>query len=270
MEGRESTLREAAGWLRAARRLVVFTGAGVSAESGIATFRDAAGFWRRFPPEQFATWGGLLKTATVHPTRLAEFLLEVLEPVALAAPNAGHRTIAQIEKHTQVTVITQNIDRLHHDAGSRTVHEVHGSLFEIISARGHFVRVLSRAEMLEIVHAIRRAERGHFSLPRLLLAIRPIYGLGAGVVHRPRIVLFGDAMAEPDWELAQAAAENCDCFLTVGTSGVVMPAAMLPHEARLQGAPVIGIGPEEGDSDIWLHGRAGEVLPRLVREAFGR
>src|SRR3989442_5394440 len=103
-------LSRAADGVRTAREVVVFTGAGVSAESGIATFRDDSSLWSRFPPERFATWGGLVKTAARHPRELAEFLLAVLEPVAAAAPNPGHRAIAHLEKHTGVTVVTQNID----------------------------------------------------------------------------------------------------------------------------------------------------------------
>ncbi len=269
MNADNAAMTQAAEYLRNARHVVVFTGAGVSAESGIATFRDSGGFWQRFPPDQFANWNGLLKTATSNPTLLAEFLLELLGPVAAAVPNPAHRAIAELQKQARVTVITQNVDRLHQDAGSATVHEVHGSLFEIVGQRGEFVRLLSRAQMNDIVQSLRRAVRGPLTLPRLAWAIRKFYGLGRGVFHRPRIVLFGDAMAEPDWSDACEAARECDCFLIVGTSCVVMPAAMLPREAQMAGAAVIGIGPEAGFGDVWLRGRAGEVMPRLVQSAFG-
>ncbi|HOB75902.1 MAG TPA: Sir2 family NAD-dependent protein deacetylase [Phycisphaerae bacterium] len=265
-----ASILRAAEWLRSARHVVVFTGAGVSVESGIATFRDSGGFWQRFPPDQFANWNGLLKIAAGKPKLLAEFLLEVLAPVAAAAPNPAHRAIADLEKHTRVTVITQNVDRLHQDAGSTTVHEVHGSLFEIVGKDGEFVRLLSRPQMQDIVRSLQRAARGPLTLPRLLWAIRSLYGPGRKVFHRPSIVLFGDAMAEPAWSDSWEAARECDCFLIVGTSCVVMPAAMLPHEAQMSGASVIGIGPEEGRADVWLRGPAGEILPRLVRAAFGQ
>src|SRR5262245_19479436 len=117
----------AANALRRARHVVVFTGAGVSAESGIPTFRDAGGFWQEFPPEEFANWAGLLKIAALHPHRLAEFLLAVIEPIAAARPNAAHRAIADLERHMNVTVVTQNIDALHQAGGSTVVKEVHGT-----------------------------------------------------------------------------------------------------------------------------------------------
>src|SRR5262249_190994 len=118
--------------LRNARRLVVFTGAGVSAESGIPTFRDAGGFWTRFPPEKFATWDGLLRTALTHPRLLAEFVLNVVAPIAEAQFNPAHTAISQIGQHVPTTVVTQNIDGLHQAAGSHDVLEIHGSLLEVI------------------------------------------------------------------------------------------------------------------------------------------
>ena len=189
----------AAAWLRSASEVVVFSGAGVSAESGIPTFRDDEGFWQHFPVEDFATWKGLVRTAVRQPKRLAEFIYAVLHPIAVAKPNAGHRAIADMEKHVGVTVVTQNVDNLHQEAGSTIVHEVHGSLFEVITRRGRFVRLLSRRQMFQIAENLGRARRGWFVLPRVLLAIRPMAGLGLRGLHVPRIVLFGDAMAEPAW-----------------------------------------------------------------------
>ena len=118
--------------LRRAKRVVVFTGAGMSAESGIPTFRDSDGFWQRFPPEQFASWRGLLQTALTSPHSVAEFVLNVVEPIAKAAPNAGHRAVAGLDRRVKTTVVTQNIDGLHQSAGSQDVLEVHGSLLEVV------------------------------------------------------------------------------------------------------------------------------------------
>ena len=247
----------------------MFTGAGVSAESGIPTFRDESGFWRQFPVEEFATWKGLLHTAILRPRRLAEFIQAVLEPIAIAKPNAGHRAIAEMEKHTGVTVVTQNIDSLHQEAGSTIVHEVHGSLVEVVTRRGRFVRLLSRGQLLRIAEAVGRARRGWLVMPRVLLAFRPLAGIGLRGLHLPRIVLFGDAMAEPAWSHALEAARRCDCMIQVGTSGTVLPAAVLPLEAKAAGAKVITIDPGEGQGDVWLQGTAASVLPQLVQAAFG-
>jgi NAD-dependent deacetylase len=129
MSNNSNPLEQAAEWLRAARRLVVFTGAGVSAESGIPTFRDDDGFWQRFPPEQFARWDRLLTSALVRPGQLAEFPQAVLEPIALAKPTAAHLAIAQLEQRIPTTVITHSVDGLHQDAGSSLVRKVHGRYF---------------------------------------------------------------------------------------------------------------------------------------------
>ncbi len=222
-----ASLSLAASWLRSAREVVVFTGAGVSAESGIPTFRDDEGFWQHFPVKDFATWRGLVRTAIRRPQRLAAFIHAVLHPIAVAKPNAAHRAIAEMEMHVGVTVVTQNIDKLHQEAGSTIVHEVHGSLFEVITRRGCFVGLLSRRELLHMAEALDRAQRGWLVLPRVLLAIRPMAGLGLRGLHLPRIVLFGDAMAEPAWSKALEVARRCDCMIQVGTSGMVLPAAML-------------------------------------------
>ncbi len=197
-----TSLSIAAEWLRSAREVVVFSGAGASAESGIPTFRDDEGFWQHFPVDEFATWQGLVHTLVERPRRLADFVYAVLQPIAVAKPNAGHRAIADMERHARVTVVTQNVDKLHQEAGSTIVHEVHGSLFEVITRRGRFLRLLSRRHLLRIAEALDRTRRGRFVLPRVLLAIRPMAGLGVRGLHVPRIVLFGDAMAEPDWSRA--------------------------------------------------------------------
>jgi NAD-dependent deacetylase len=263
-----TSLSLAADWLRSAREVVVFTGAGISAESGIPTFRDDGGFWRHFPVEEFATWKGLVRMALRQPGRLAEFLHAVLYPIATAMPNPGHRAIAELEKHVGVTVVTQNVDNLHQEAGSTSVHEVHGSLFEVVARRGRFVRLLSHGDLLRIAEALGRLRRGWLVLPRVLLAIRPMVGLGLRGLHFPRLVLFGDAMAEPAWSRALEAARRCDCVIQVGTSGTVMPAATLPMEAKAAGATIITIDPAGGEGDICLAGTAATVLPRLVGEAF--
>jgi NAD-dependent deacetylase len=269
MSRERPSLSLAASWLRCAREVVVFTGAGVSAESGIPTFRDGEGFWQHFPVEEFASRKGLVRTAIRKPRRLAEFIHAVLRPIAVAKPNEGHRAIAELEKHVDVTVVTQNIDNLHQEAGSTIVHEVHGSLFEVVTQHGRFGRLLSRRQLLRMAENLDRSRRGWLVLPKILLAIHPMAGLGLRGLHLPRIVLFGDTMNEPAWSKSLEAARSCDCMLQVGASGMVMPAAMLPREAKAAGAKVITIDPSDGEGDVWLQGTAATVLPQLVEAAFG-
>lgn len=261
-------LEKAARWLRKAERLVVFTGAGISAESGIATFRDTDGFWQKFPPEEFATWDGLTELFAYDPDRLSDFLLELLAPIAKACPNRGHLALAELETLRSVTVITQNVDGLHQQAGNRNVKEIHGTLFEIVGEDRAPLGRMSRAELANVVKALESAKSSGFKTRSLQEAVEPLLGLGPEGFYRPNLVLFGDGMQEPDWSDSMAAARSCDVFLTVGTSGLVLPAAMLPHEAAAQGAKCIAVDPAEPSGDLWLQGNAGDILPALVRAAF--
>jgi NAD-dependent deacetylase len=254
--------------LRAARHIVVFTGAGVSAESGIPTFRDESGFWQRFPPEEFACWSGLMKTAVLHANRFIEFLLAVIEPIAAAVPNPAHRAIAELEKHRKTTVITQNVDGLHQEASSSQVREIHGSFLQVVTVHGKPVRTLTRSDLRRIVEQLHRVYDGSLPFLRLPGALKGLVNL-LPPMERPHIVLFGEEMAEPDWTHAQADVGDCDVMLVVGASGMVYPAAALPRWAKQAGATVVVIDPNPpDDANVWLQGRAGEVLPKLVDAAF--
>jgi NAD-dependent deacetylase len=254
--------------LRKAKRAVAFTGAGISAESGVPTFRDAEGFWQRFPPEKFATWKGLLATAATDPRSVAEFVLNVVEPIAKAEPNLGHQALAELEQRIPTTIVTQNIDGLHQAAGSTMVVEVHGSLAEIVHAStGDVVHRLDDEEMQRIAHVLRDYAEKRTSLLTFVRQIRKIHRFDWLGRHRPNLVLFGDAMAEPAWTNALTAVESCDLFLSVGTSGAVYPAATLPTLAADGGATVLTIDPHVSGPG-WLQGTAGSVLPKLVTAAF--
>ncbi len=241
----------------------------MSAASGIATFRDDGGFWKRFPPEDFANWKGLLQTVALEPKRMAEFLIAILEPIASATPNEAHRAIVELEQFKPVDVITQNIDRLHHEAGSSNVDEIHGNLFEIVSfPRNEEKSVLSKEEMRELVQNIKCAQSQAWTGPKLLKAISPLMGVSLRGGHRPNLVLFGDQLAEPDWTHAQESSQSCDLFLSVGTSQSVYPAAELPIIAKEAGARCLVIDPEVSGGDLWLPGSAEKLLPSLVAAAF--
>ncbi|MCA9176416.1 MAG: iron dicitrate transport regulator FecR [Planctomycetales bacterium] len=273
-------LREAAAIVRNAAKIVVFTGAGISAESGIPTFRDepeahsgnddTAGFWHRFPVEEFATWPGLIRSARQQPRRVVEFVHHVLAPIADARPNPAHHAISYLEQERSTTIVTQNIDGLHQAAGSVNVQELHGSIFEVVTRDRRPVRELDRAQLSRIAKRLERIRRGWLPIPRMLWAVRRWLGLGWRGLHLPNLVLFGDALCEPDWTRGLAAAEACDCLIQIGCSGVVLPAAMLPLAAKSNGARVIAIDPQPTEADIWLSGSAAQVTPQLVAAALSR
>lgn len=254
--------------LRKARRMVVFTGAGISAESGIPTFRDADGFWQRFPPEEFATWRGLLQTAVTRPRSVADFVLNVVEPIANAQANAGHRAVAQLADRVPSVVVTQNIDGLHQSAGSHDVLEIHGSILEVVdTATGKLVRCFERDDLVRIAEIFRGYASGESSLFTFFRRLRACYPLDWRGRHRPNLVLFGDALAEPAWTMAREAVSECDLLLSVGTSGAVYPAALLPLDAVAAGATVVAVDPQPCEG-CWLQGNAGDVLPKLLSDAF--
>lgn len=211
-----------------------------------------------------------MRTALWRPRRLAHFLARLLRPLAQAKPNAAHQAIAHAEKHVNVTVVTQNVDGLHQEAGSTTVREIHGSLLRVVTLRKRFVRLLTRAGLARIVRRLEAAELSWMALLRVALAIRPLAGLSWRGLVRPSAVLFGEPLTEPDWSQALSDSRRCDVMLIIGTSGVVLPAAMLPARARAAGAKLIVIDPDEpGGGDVWLRGTAGEIVPALFQRTFG-
>ncbi len=261
-------LEKAIKLVRGARKVTVFTGAGISAESGIPTFRDTGGLWQEFPPERFAHWQGLLKEAWHHPELVARFVLGVIEPVARAVPNPAHHAITRLQQRITTTVITQNIDGLHQEAGTQDVREIHGSLFKLIDRSGTLVRTLHRADLQALAQHLQGMLHDNVTLLKLLASFRNVLGVDFKGIVRPNIVLFHDAMAEPDWQRAQQDAQWCELMIVVGTSAQVYPAAMIPHQAHQRGCPIIEINPVTGEfGGIFLKGKASEILPQVVQKA---
>ena len=234
--------------LRGARNVAVLTGSGVSAESGVPTFRDAqTGLWARYEPQELAT-----PEAFERDPRLVWDWYEWRRGlVRRAAPNPGHLALAEIEHRVpSFSLATQNVDGLHQRAGSRNVLELHGNI----------MRSKCSVEGLE-------AE------PRADDEDVPPSCPGCGALLRPDVVWFGEALPEDAFAAASAAAGGCDVFLSVGTSSLVYPAASLPSEAARSGAVLVEVNPDDTpltrQADYVLRGRAGEVLPALVRALDG-
>ncbi len=240
-----SDFTRASALLAQAGHIAVMTGAGVSAESGIPTFRGPGGLWRgRDPmtlaaPEAFAADPGLVW----------EFYNWRRALVARAVPNPAHIALVELARRVpRLTLITQNVDRLHQRAGSRDVLELHGNLAE--------VRCLGCGAT---------EDRSGESLPPL-----PQCGT-CGTLVRPAVVWFGESLPGDVWLAAESAVRTADLVLVVGTSAVVYPAAGLIATARRAGAAVIEVNleptPASGSVAIGLYGKAGEILPRLVTGA---
>lgn len=244
-----SDLQQAKQIIADAKRLVVLTGAGVSAESGVPTFRDAlTGLWENFDPTELATPEAFRKDRDLvwgwYEWR-RKMLLEV-------EPNPAHFALAKLAQLVpEFTLITQNVDDLHERAGSKEVIHLHGSIFA------------PRCFACDRPYTF----TGPLTLEKEEKQTPPKCEHCGGDV-RPGVVWFGEMMPIKETEQAFAAAKNCDVFLSIGTSGVVYPAAGLPIEAARYGAKVIHINPGQkefnDDNQIQIIGKAGEVLPQLL------
>jgi NAD-dependent deacetylase len=185
-------------------------------------------------------------------------------------PNTGHQAVVHIQRRVKTVVVTQNIDGLHQSAGSQIVHEIHGSLLEVVDvSTGNLVKRFARDELVRIADLFRRYTLKQCSLLKFLAELKRQFPLDWLGRHRPNLVLFGDNLAEPAWTEACRAVKECDVLISIGTSGAVYPVAMLPDDAAASGATVIAVDPQPSDG-CWLQGNAGEVLPKLIADAFGR
>lgn len=259
----EITLRKAHAELDAARSIVFLTGAGISAECGIPTFRDGNGLWTKYPPEVFGNLRGLLTVARLRPQLFACFLYDFIEPLVTAEPGHAHSTIAELQARKAVTVLTQNVDGLHQRAGSKNVQELHGTMFETVNLITRRVRALSRDEMqqaLKQLDPLRLRKAGRI---RMLRAMSPVIRLGLSGPWIPNVVLFGQSLPKKPWQVAHEAIGTCDCMVVVGTSRTVMPAAGLVTSAERAGATIIHIDPEARGEGLSLAGKASALLPRL-------
>ncbi len=245
----EDLLARARQCLQHAAHIAVLSGAGISAESGVPTFRDAqTGLWARFRPEELATEDAFRR----HPERVWDWYAERRASLAAVQPNAGHLALAEFERRHpgRLTVITQNVDGLHQRAGSQGVLALHGSLAE---DRWLDPCALHRQGACDVA----RAEPGR--PPRCPQCGNPV---------RPAVIWFGEMLPEDALRQAEQAASRCDVMLVVGTAGAVYPAAGLAHQARAVGAQVILVNPHPSELDELAHlrlaGTAAQMLPRLL------
>lgn len=238
---RPARAAEAAARLREAQRVLVLTGAGVSAESGVPTFRGPQGLWRSFRPEDLATPEAFAR----DPGLVWEWYAWRRETVAACAPNPAHRALAALEARVpEFLLATQNVDGLHARAGSRRLVELHGSLWR--------VRCTGCGEVA--------ARREPF--PELPPRCR------CGSVLRPDVVWFGETLPVEALQRAFTAAREAQVVLVVGTSSLVHPAAAIPEAALFAGACVVEVNPEptplSDRATVSLRGRAADVVPWLA------
>jgi NAD-dependent deacetylase len=238
----ETSIKDLREKLWRAKHVAVLSGAGISAESGVPTFRGEGGLWKQFRAVDLATPEAFSR----DPKLVWEFYNWRRELIGPLSPNPGHFALAQIEDRVpQFTLITQNIDGLHKKAGSRNIIELHGNLWKV------------RCTNCETV-----SEDQRIPLPEL-----PACG-SCGSLLRPHVVWFGEMLEPQVLDAAYEAIAGCDLMIVVGTSGTVQPAASMGMEAKRNGAAVAEINLEPTPySDVYnisISGKSGEVLPRLL------
>jgi NAD-dependent deacetylase len=239
---------KAAALIKSAQSLIAFTGAGVSVESGIPSFRGENGIWSKYDPQCLE-----LDYFFSQPKDAWIVIKEIFyDFFGAASPNKAHEVLAQMEKEGMLQcVVTQNIDNLHQEAGSREVYEFHGNSQKMICTQCGKTYWPQEVDLN--------------NLPPLCSDDRSIL--------KPDFVFFGEGIPEVAYQKSFEAARNADVVLVIGTTGEVMPASMIPMEAKRNGATIIEINTETSNysnqiTDIFLRGAAGEVLAKLGKMIF--
>ena len=249
--------------------LVCLTGAGISYESGIPTFRGKGGLWETYDPEIYANLPGLVSVLREDPGKLVGFINDFYNVLLKAKPNPGHLSLSYLEKSALLKgVITQNIDNLHQQAGTRSVIELHGNAFRVRCRDCGATLKLERDRVREMVSLLGRAGRSRIEVLKIFSRYCPRCFKCKGR-FRIDIVFFGEPLREDDLNRARELLDDCRALLIVGSSLVVYPAASLPLYAKQHGAKLIEINPQPSVfSDICdykIVGAAAEVLPEIVR-----
>lgn len=229
--------------LKESKKIVFFTGAGISAESGIPTFRGKDGIWNKLKPEELANFNAFMR----NPQMVWEWYNHRKKIIHEAQPNAGHSAIAEMQNlFEDVIVVTQNIDNLHRRAGSKKIYELHGNIERnfCINCRTFY------NEELDFSGGVPKCKCG-------------------GLI-RPDVVWFGEFLPEDQFHAGEEASRNCDMFFVVGTSAVVYPAAGLVYTAKRSGAFIVEVNIEETEvssiCDASFFGESGKILPAIVAQ----
>ena len=234
--------------LARSRSITVITGAGISAESGIPTYRNEDGLWNQYRAEDFSSVEAFEK----NPKMVWDWYRDRRKVMAGAFPNAGHKALASMEQHCmQFMLLTQNIDELHQRAGTENIVELHGSVWRLRCTN-------CLGEWYDSDENVGVNDSG--SVPHCI---------SCHSIARPAVVWFGESLKETEWDRA-IKASYCDTLLVVGTSAMVNPVASLPIIAQKNRARIIVVNPEKtataDHADIFIPGKAGEVLPQLVAQ----
>jgi len=248
--------------------VVSLTGAGISYESGIPTFRGKGGLWESYDPEVYATMEGLISVFREDPQKLVDFVSDFYSVLLNARPNPAHLSLSVLEKKGFLkAVITQNVDNLHRAAGTRSVIELHGNSFRIRCLGCQRKISLEKDRIKEMLDLLKRNRDSRIKLLKVLSRYCPRCP-DCGSRFRIDIVFFGENLDQDELARAYKSLDDCQSLLLVGTSLAVYPAASLPLYAKGRGARLIEINSEPSVlrdiCDCSIIGQAGEILPEIV------
>jgi NAD-dependent deacetylase len=240
----QAEIKNAAEIIKSAKFCIAFCGAGISIESGIPTFRGEGGIWNQYDPACLE-----ISNYFSRPAESWKVIREIFcDSFGKATPNPAHYSLAKLEEMNILkAVITQNIDNLHHEAGNKNVYEFHGN-----------------SRTFVCTECEREYDKSSVKLDDVIPFCSDCHAL-----LKPNFIFFGEGIPEPAGSKSFEMAEKCDVILVIGTTGEVMPACNIPYVAKRKGAKVIEINPGKSTytdyiTDIYLQGKAGEILPKLV------
>lgn len=232
--------------ITASRRCIAFTGAGISVESGIPPFRGENGLWNKYDPKNFD-----IQYFHAHARQSWTVIQQIFYQLfGTVKPNSAHHALAELEARQLLSgIITQNVDNLHYDAGSRVVHEFHGSLKRVVCLDCH----------------------ARYPISEIDLNILPPPCAKCRGLLKPDVIFFGEAIPEPARTASFDETKKADCFLLIGTTGTVVPANVIPVAAKSNGAKIIEINPSRSEytasvTDIFLADRATIAMEKLMEE----
>jgi len=248
-------------------KIVCLTGAGVSSDSGIPVFRGKGGLWEKYNPQIYASSKRLASVFNSSPEKTADFIIDFYSLFFEAKPNKAHLSLALLEKEGFLSsVITQNVDNLHQQAGSRNLIELHGNVFKIRCPDCRSSVKIEKDRMKEMIELVKSNRLSRTGLLKVFNRYFPRCVCGGR--YRTDVVLFGDMLPSEELMRAYEQLGGCGVLLVAGTSLSVYPAAGLPVYAKKKGAKLIEINSESGEfsdlSDCKILGRAAEVLPEIL------
>ncbi|MCM8818468.1 MAG: RNA polymerase subunit sigma [Candidatus Omnitrophica bacterium] len=247
--------------IKNSKYIVAFTGAGISTESGIPQFRGTQGLWEKYNPEIYGTLPGIISQFFISPKKVVNFIYDFTYPILNSKPNISHLTLAKLENKGYLnTIITQNIDNLHQESGSKNVIELHGNLYRWICKKCKKEEVIEKNKLKEFVEELKIFQGRRNLVKHILNFIK----CKCGGRKRPEIVFFGELLPKDEFIKAEQESKKSDLFIIIGTSGLVRPASDFPYIAKENRAKIIEINKEksyfENISDLIFNRPSGEVL----------